>query len=210
MFRTSDIVLIAVMVSAAAFTYKTKHEAEEQLATVQQDRGADPLRGGHDRPAQGRLEPADPAVAPAEAGRDLQSAACTRSRSTRARSSGSTTCRQNRSTSRTCRRSGSAAWPTIPAKDQPARIPWSPEASSNDRRISNARNDRQIAEAPRTDRRGRLDRRRGRAQGDRRQGQDPRRDDHGGVLRHLCDHRRAAGLSRLPGPRHVEAGRRAG
>jgi hypothetical protein len=33
-FRTSDIVLIAVMVSAAAFTYKTKHEAEERLAEV--------------------------------------------------------------------------------------------------------------------------------------------------------------------------------
>ena len=35
MFRTSDIVLIAVMVSAAALTYKTKREAEEQQATVQ-------------------------------------------------------------------------------------------------------------------------------------------------------------------------------
>ncbi len=34
MFRTSDIVLIAVMVSAAAFTYKTKHEAEARLAAV--------------------------------------------------------------------------------------------------------------------------------------------------------------------------------
>ena len=34
MFRTSDIVLIAVMVSAAAFTYKTKHEAEDQLASM--------------------------------------------------------------------------------------------------------------------------------------------------------------------------------
>ena len=34
MFRTSDIVLIAVMVSAAAFTYKTKHEAEDRLAEV--------------------------------------------------------------------------------------------------------------------------------------------------------------------------------
>jgi hypothetical protein len=34
-FRTSDIVLIAVMVSAAALTYKTKREAEEQLAAVQ-------------------------------------------------------------------------------------------------------------------------------------------------------------------------------
>ena len=33
-FRTSDIVLIAVMVSAAAFTYKIKHEAEDQLAAV--------------------------------------------------------------------------------------------------------------------------------------------------------------------------------
>jgi hypothetical protein len=33
-FRTSDIVLIAVMVAAAAFTYKTKHEAEDRLAQV--------------------------------------------------------------------------------------------------------------------------------------------------------------------------------
>lgn len=35
MFRTSDIVLIAVMVAAAAFTYKTKHEAEIELAKVE-------------------------------------------------------------------------------------------------------------------------------------------------------------------------------
>lgn len=34
MFRTSDIVLIAVMVSAAAFTYKIKQDAEDRLATV--------------------------------------------------------------------------------------------------------------------------------------------------------------------------------
>ena len=34
MFRTSDIVLIAVMVSAAAFTYKTKHDAENQLEAL--------------------------------------------------------------------------------------------------------------------------------------------------------------------------------
>ena len=34
MFRTSDIVLIAVMVAAAAFTYKTKHEAEDRQATL--------------------------------------------------------------------------------------------------------------------------------------------------------------------------------
>jgi hypothetical protein len=33
-FRTSDIVLIAVMVSAAAFTYKIKQQAENQLAAV--------------------------------------------------------------------------------------------------------------------------------------------------------------------------------
>jgi hypothetical protein len=33
-FRTSDIVLIAVMVSAAAFTYKTKHEAENRRDEV--------------------------------------------------------------------------------------------------------------------------------------------------------------------------------
>lgn len=31
MFRTTDIVLIAITVSAAAFTYKTKHEAEKWL-----------------------------------------------------------------------------------------------------------------------------------------------------------------------------------
>lgn len=30
MFRTSDTVLIAVMVAAAAFTYKTKHDAENK------------------------------------------------------------------------------------------------------------------------------------------------------------------------------------
>jgi hypothetical protein len=30
-FRTTDIVLIAITVSAAAFTYKTKHEAEKWL-----------------------------------------------------------------------------------------------------------------------------------------------------------------------------------
>ncbi|RUX26584.1 hypothetical protein EOA13_23045 [Mesorhizobium sp. M7A.F.Ca.US.011.01.1.1] len=35
MFRTSDIVLIAVMVAVAALTYKAKREAEEQLASVQ-------------------------------------------------------------------------------------------------------------------------------------------------------------------------------
>ena len=34
MFRTSDMVLIAVMVSAAAFTYKIKQQAEEQFVAV--------------------------------------------------------------------------------------------------------------------------------------------------------------------------------
>ena len=34
MFRTSDILLIGVMVSAAAFTYNTKHRAEARLAEV--------------------------------------------------------------------------------------------------------------------------------------------------------------------------------
>lgn len=33
-FRTTDVVLIAVMVAAAAFTYKTKHDAENQLAEL--------------------------------------------------------------------------------------------------------------------------------------------------------------------------------
>ena len=34
MFRTSDIVLIAVMVAAAAFTYKTKHDAEDRQSML--------------------------------------------------------------------------------------------------------------------------------------------------------------------------------
>ncbi|MGE0503021.1 MAG: hypothetical protein AB7I79_19995 [Rhizobiaceae bacterium] len=34
MFRTSDIVLFAIMVSAAAYTYKTKHDAERVLSEV--------------------------------------------------------------------------------------------------------------------------------------------------------------------------------
>ena len=34
MFRTIDIILIAVMVSAAALTYKTKHDAEKQISPV--------------------------------------------------------------------------------------------------------------------------------------------------------------------------------
>jgi hypothetical protein len=33
-FRTSDTVLIAVMVAAAAFTYKTKHDAEDKYSEV--------------------------------------------------------------------------------------------------------------------------------------------------------------------------------
>ena len=34
MFRTTDIVLICVMIAAAAFTYKTKHDAEGLLSEV--------------------------------------------------------------------------------------------------------------------------------------------------------------------------------
>ena len=34
MFRTTDILLIAAMVSAAAFTYTTKHAAEAELAKL--------------------------------------------------------------------------------------------------------------------------------------------------------------------------------
>jgi hypothetical protein len=33
-FRATDIVLIALMVSAAGFTYRTKHEAERQLSEI--------------------------------------------------------------------------------------------------------------------------------------------------------------------------------
>lgn len=33
-FRTTDIALIAAMLAAAAFTYKTKHDAERQLAEL--------------------------------------------------------------------------------------------------------------------------------------------------------------------------------
>lgn len=39
MFRTSDMILIAAMVAAAAFTYKTKHDAEDRkqvLAKLEQ------------------------------------------------------------------------------------------------------------------------------------------------------------------------------
>lgn len=34
MFRPTDIVLIAVMISAAAFTYKTKHEADNEMERI--------------------------------------------------------------------------------------------------------------------------------------------------------------------------------
>lgn len=34
MFRTSDIILIAVMLSAAAFTYKTKHDAQAMMNRI--------------------------------------------------------------------------------------------------------------------------------------------------------------------------------
>lgn len=34
MFRTTDFFLIAIMVCAAAFTYKTKHDAERQYAEL--------------------------------------------------------------------------------------------------------------------------------------------------------------------------------
>ena len=36
MFRTTDIILIAAMVSAAAFTYTTKHSAEAELSKLRQ------------------------------------------------------------------------------------------------------------------------------------------------------------------------------
>lgn len=34
MFRTSDIVLIGIMLSAAAFTYKSKHDTESMLERI--------------------------------------------------------------------------------------------------------------------------------------------------------------------------------
>ncbi len=34
MFRTTDVVLIAVMLAAAGFTYKTKHDAENRLTEI--------------------------------------------------------------------------------------------------------------------------------------------------------------------------------
>ena len=36
MFRTSDVILIAVMLSAAAFTYKTKHDAQAMMNQIGQ------------------------------------------------------------------------------------------------------------------------------------------------------------------------------
>ncbi|MCT8990592.1 hypothetical protein NYR54_09855 [Chelativorans sp. SCAU2101] len=35
MFRTSDVILIAVMLSAAAFTYKTKHDAQAMMNRIE-------------------------------------------------------------------------------------------------------------------------------------------------------------------------------
>lgn len=34
MFRTTDMILIAVMVAAAAFTYRTKHETEDTMREI--------------------------------------------------------------------------------------------------------------------------------------------------------------------------------
>ena len=34
MFRTSDIIMLAVIVASAAFTYKTKHETENRLSEI--------------------------------------------------------------------------------------------------------------------------------------------------------------------------------
>ncbi|WP_274628336.1 cell division protein FtsL [Arvimicrobium flavum] len=34
MFRTSDMIMLAVIVASAAFTYKTKHEAENRLSEI--------------------------------------------------------------------------------------------------------------------------------------------------------------------------------
>lgn len=34
MFRTSDMVMLAVIVASAAFTYKTKHESETRLSEI--------------------------------------------------------------------------------------------------------------------------------------------------------------------------------
>ena len=96
MFRTSDIVLIAVMVSAAAFTYKTKHEAEDQLARCARSRPQiryeedtiDLLKADWSLLTQpSRLQ---------KLSRDLPGRARSCSRSRRTRSSGSTTCRQSR------------------------------------------------------------------------------------------------------------------
>lgn len=36
MFRTSDIIMLTVIVASAAFTYKTKHEAETRMADIRQ------------------------------------------------------------------------------------------------------------------------------------------------------------------------------
>lgn len=34
MFRTSDVIMLTVIVASAAFTYKVKHEAEERLSEI--------------------------------------------------------------------------------------------------------------------------------------------------------------------------------
>ena len=196
MFRTSDIVLIAVMVSAAAFTYKTKHEAEDRLADGAQDRAADPLRGRHDRPA---ARPTG-ACSPSRRGcrscpkSTRPSSRCSRSRPTR--SSASTNCRRS---------------PVEIQDFSSQRLGGMAESGPGpDRNRGQWCNDRHLAQgAGSGEAVGRLDRRRGRAQGDRRQGEEPRRDDHGGVPRHLRHDRRAARLSRHCRIRKPRADRRA-
>ena len=103
MLKTLDIVLIAVMISAAAWTYKIKHEAETLETQVAKVERRIALERETIIASRGRLEPARPAE-PAAAHRQSSSrpsCSCSRCVPTRScepdelpRRAGRTSCRE--------------------------------------------------------------------------------------------------------------------
>ena len=71
-FRTTDLLLIAVMISAAAFTYKTKHDAENRYTEIRRLESQIRVQENAVDVVARRLEPPDPALATAAACRALR------------------------------------------------------------------------------------------------------------------------------------------
>ena len=122
-FRTIDIVLIAVMVVGGGVHLQDQARGRGPASRACASSSAQiRFEEETDRPAQGRLEPAHPAVAAAEAVADLPGRARACSRSTRARSSASTRLPiEAGRRSRTCRASTSAASRRQRARRTPTR-----------------------------------------------------------------------------------------